>query len=270
MINGLSVLFQHHHLSPLLVERKAVTTEVRSLQHTERVRGNLLLIDPLDVWRCELSYVVTRTLDIMVVVHIPVAKASSFLQLYQYVRTPLAFDKGTTHFFPNPSESYLLLDKDNSNPQVLREDDLSKCKKVRSEDRFCPGLSYVLNNSPPTCLTHLHQGNSVSVLALCPVSLVDESFVYVASPGFEKHSLYTQAEQKARVFCGSSSIKIVSFKGLVAVEVQKDCRVVEESFVLELVVDFTSVQQLLDSVPVQFGPDQNMTDILDWGKDQVW
>ena len=131
------------------MERKAVTTEVRSLQHTEHVRGNLLLIDPLDIWRCELSYVVTRALDIMVVVvHIPVAKASSNRQLCQYVRTPLAFDKGTTHFFPNPPESYLLLDKDNSNPRVLEEDELAKCKKVRAEERFCPGLSYVLNDSP--------------------------------------------------------------------------------------------------------------------------
>ena len=173
MIICLSVLFQHRHLSPLLVERKAVTAEVRSLQHTKRVRGNLLLIDPLDVWRCELSYVVTRTLDIMVVVHILVAKASSYRQLYQYVRTPLALYKGTTHFFPNPPESYLLLDKDNSNSRVLREDDLSKFKKLRSEDRFCPGSLYVLNDSPPTCLTHLHQGNSVGVLALCPLSLVD-------------------------------------------------------------------------------------------------
>ena len=153
MINGLSVLFQHRHLSPLLVERKAVTAEVRNVQHTERVRGNLLLIDPLDVWRCDLSYVVTRTLDIMVMVHIPVAKASSYRQLYQYVRTPLAFDKGLMDFFPNPPESHLLLDK-NSNPRVLREEDLSKCKKVRSEDRFCPGLLYVLNSLPPTCLTH--------------------------------------------------------------------------------------------------------------------
>ena len=33
-------------------------------------------------------------------------------------------------------------------------------------------------------------------------------------------------------------------------------------------VDFTSVQQLLDSIPVQFCPDINMTSALDWGKDQ--
>ena len=70
------------------------------------------------------------------------------------------------------------------------------------------------------------------------------------------------------MFCGKSSLKTVSFKGLVAIEVRKDCIVVGERFVLEPVMDFTSVQQLLDSIPVQIGPDQNMTDILDWGKDQ--
>ena len=139
------------------------------------------------------------------------------------------------------------------------------CKEVRAKERFCPGLSYVLNNSPPTCLTNLHQGNSMGVLALCLVSLVDESFVYVASLGFGRYSLYTQTEQKARVFCGCSSIKTVSFKGLVAVQVRKDCQVVGESFVL---VYFTSVQQLLDTIPVQFGPEHNMTDVLDWGRDQ--
>lgn len=44
--------------------------------------------------------------------------------------------------------------------------------------------------------------------------------------------------------------------------VRKDFRVVGESFVLEPVVDFTLVQQL------QFGPEQNMTSVLDWGRDQ--
>ena len=38
------------------------------------------------------------------------------------------------------------------------------------------------------------------------------------------------------------------------------------AFVLEPVVDFTSVHQFLDSIPVQFGPD--LTEALDLGKDR--
>ena len=50
---GLSVLFQQRALSPLLVERKEVIKKVRSLQHKERGRGNVILMDPLNVWSAE-------------------------------------------------------------------------------------------------------------------------------------------------------------------------------------------------------------------------
>ena len=47
---GLRVLFQQRALSPLLVERKEVIKKVRSLLHKERGRGNVVLMDPLNVW----------------------------------------------------------------------------------------------------------------------------------------------------------------------------------------------------------------------------
>ena len=128
---GLSVLFQQRALSPLLVERKEVLKKVRSPEHRERGRGNVILMDPLNVWRAELSYVVTRNLNILIMVHIPVAKLESFRHLYKYVRTPLAFSKATTHFFPNPPNRYLVLDKDNAHPRVLEE---SRYKVVRTDD----------------------------------------------------------------------------------------------------------------------------------------
>ena len=121
---GLSILFQQRALSPLLVERKEVLKKVRSLQHKDKGRGNVILMDPLNVWRAELSYVVTRNLNILIMVHVPVAKLESFRHLYKYVRTPLAFSKATTHFFPNPPNRYLVLDKDN----LIQE---SRCPGVR-------------------------------------------------------------------------------------------------------------------------------------------
>ena len=264
---GLSVLFQQRALSPLLVDRKEVVRKVRALQHKERGRGNLILMDPLNIWAAELSYVVTRNLNIMVMMHIPVAKQDSFRHLYKYVRTPLAFSKSTTHFFPNPPNSYLLLDKDNSHPKVLDVAELAKCKEMRTDTRYCPAMSYQLNSAPATCLTSLHSGDSLGVLAKCPVSLVDEEYVYVASLGFGKYSVYTRNETKARVFCGTHSIDPIKLVGLMTVTVRKDCRVVGDSFILEPVVDFESVQQVLDSIPVTFSEDQNFTSALDWGKE---
>ena len=220
---GLSVLFQQRALSPLLVERKEVIKRVRSLQHRERGRGNVILMDPLNVWRAELSYVVTRNLNILVMVRIPVAKQESFRHLCKYVRTPLSFSKSTTHFFPNPPNRYLVLDKDNSHPRVLERSDLARCKVVRTDTRLCPAMSYQLNSAPTTCLTALYSADSLGVLAKCPVSLVDENYVYVASLGFGKYSVYSRNETKARVFCGTHLIDSVTISGLATVTVRKDC-----------------------------------------------
>ena len=95
------------------------------------------------------------------------------------------------------------------------------------------------------------------------MSLVEDNYVYISSLSFGKYRVYTQNTTKARVFCGTRSIDPITITGLVTVEVRKDCRVVGESFILEPVVDFKSVQQVLDYIPVTFGTDQNFTSALD-------
>ena len=75
---------------------------------------------------------------------------------------------------------------------------------------------------------------------------MDENYVYVSSLGFGKYSVYSHNASKARVFCGTHSIGPIKIPGLAMVTVRKDCRVVGESFILEPVVDFDSVQQVLD------------------------
>ena len=67
----------------------------------------------------------------MVGVHIPVAKASSYRQLYQYVRTPHFLYKGMTHFFPNPPETYAECRGENS-PEAHDGGGESNCADVAS------------------------------------------------------------------------------------------------------------------------------------------
>ena len=78
-MGAIYVLFHHQQLSPLLVERHAVMNEVRAILLQEQNRGNVLLMNVVDVWVSKQLYVVKRNLDIVVMVHLLRNRASLFL-----------------------------------------------------------------------------------------------------------------------------------------------------------------------------------------------
>lgn len=63
-ISWQTVEYSANTMSPLLVDRGKVLEKVRGIQYLERGRENVVLIDPLNLWRAEVSYIVTRGLDI--------------------------------------------------------------------------------------------------------------------------------------------------------------------------------------------------------------
>ena len=239
LMGTISILFHHRQLSPLLVDRHAVMNEVRAIQLRERNRGNVLLMNVLDVWVSHLSYVVQRNLDIIIMVHLPVGQADSYRHLYEYVKSPLAFSNESTHFFPNPVSKHLLMEKDNTSPRVISEAELAACNSIKDYILFCPGQSFELMSSPPSCLISLHQGDTTGVINECPITLLDESYVYVESLGFGEYSFYSESPVTARVLCGDVAKETVKLDGLKKVKVRRDCRLIVEEFILEPVVDYT-------------------------------
>ena len=71
------------------------------------------------------------------------------------------------------------MDKDNTNLWVIPETDLATCESVKEYIHFCLGQSFQLMASPPTCLISLHQGDTTWVINECPITLLDENYMYV-------------------------------------------------------------------------------------------
>ena len=95
----------------------------------------------------------------------------------------------------------------------------------------------------------------------CPITLLDESYVYVESLGFGEYSFYSESPVTARVLCGDVAKESVKLAGLKRVT---DCRLIGEEFILEPVVTSKS----LDSVPLTFESYQNLSLVVDWGKER--
>ena len=64
--------------------------QVFSLQSELHGSTELLMINlGSDVWECPTSYVISPELEVAVMVHVPVAKRSSYMYLYTFISTPL-------------------------------------------------------------------------------------------------------------------------------------------------------------------------------------
>ena len=180
--NGISTLFHHCRLSLLLVDRKLGVMRVQEV----REKGQELMISPTDIWQTPIPYVITRDLNIHIMLHVPIGRSSLFQKAL------LTFGDDSGHFMVDPRNPYLLLDKNGQHPTEMSVKEFWKCESGKHYKKYCPAWSVLVNRAPPSCLLSLHSGNQDHILKLCPVVLVDNNFPYIASLVFGVFTVVTR------------------------------------------------------------------------------
>ena len=128
--NGISTLFHHRRLSPLLVDRKSVVMKVREVQVEQREKGLELMISPTDIWQTPISYVITSDLNIHIMLHMPIGRSSSFGKVFRYIPAPLSFCDESEHFMVDPQNPYMLLAKNGQHPTEMPEEEMSQYESI--------------------------------------------------------------------------------------------------------------------------------------------
>ena len=83
LMQGLTVLFHAKEISPLIVGQKELLSEIQLLKGDIVEREEVLLIRPQDVWHAPVSFFVTNTLDVWIMVHLPIGKSKSKRDLFE-------------------------------------------------------------------------------------------------------------------------------------------------------------------------------------------
>ena len=240
---------------------------VREVQIEQREKGLELMISPTDIWQTPISYVITRDLNIHIMLHVPIGRSSSFRKVFCYIPTPLTFGDDTEYFMVNPRNPYLLLDKNGQHPTEMSTEEMSKCKSVNHYKKYCLARSVIVNQAPPSCLSSLHAGDRDHVLKWCPVVLVDDKFRYVASLAFGVFTVYTKPLLMTKVYCGEEQVATQKLQGLSRITLRRDCRLVHDDFVLEPTIDFRDQDNELSEIPLTFDNDLNVSQVLEWGSE---
>ena len=263
LMTGLSVLFHSREMSPLIVRQEDVMAQIAEMRSVIVSRHEIILMHSKDVWHAPVSFCVTTNLDVWIMIHIPIGKADSRRALLEYMPTPMSFMNTTTHFLANPTEPYITLSA--GKPQEIKKRDLDVCEKVKDGATFCPKMGYSLENHPPTCTTSLYASEAQQVIEKCPVSLVDEDFIYITVLGYGQYSFYSRKPVLGRLLCGDVNNGTVTLVGLKSVELRMDCRIEGTDFKMVPSIDLRDESPDVDSVPILFGT--NLTHVVDWGSD---
>ena len=265
LMAGLSVLFHERQLSPLVIDQEKVMSQVMELRRIAHERQEMLLIHPQDVWHCPISYMVTKGLDIWVMIHIPVGRSDSKKVLYKYVETPLALTESGTHFLAHPEEPYVTRGAKGVDAMVLTKETVAACKKIKNGLRYCPNRGFDVKKEPMSCATALYAGKSDEALKLCPVSLLNEEFVHIGTLGYGMYSFYSRDEVMVRVVCsGGQNETSKKLEGLWKITLRPDCRMKGADFFMVPSIDLWDETKHTDEIPLEFT--EEMEDVLKWGE----
>ena len=208
LMQGLTVLFHAKEISPLIVGQKELLSEIQLLKGDIVEREEVLLIRPQDVWHAPVSFFVTNTLDVWIMVHLPMGKSKSKRDLFEYVQTPMAFTANTTHFLAHPREVYVTVGGNMIDPRPLTNEEFSACKEIEFKSPrqyYCPDRGFTVSSTPPSCASSLYESNTKEVIKRCPITVLDEEFVHVSSLGFGRYNVYTRDPVLVRVLCGPNT-----------------------------------------------------------------
>ena len=165
-IRGMSSLLLKE-LSPDLIPFEIVREGLKLLE-VELHKNNLVpILDTIaSIFSLPASHVLDHhTLEIFVVIRVPVQERTNRLTLYHYVDFPASIGRGQ-YIIPQPDYDFIAVNNIKSTFKELKSGDLLLCEKTPNL-YICP-LHSVNVKSDETCLVALFKGKGDMINRLCP------------------------------------------------------------------------------------------------------
>ena len=233
VMNGLQML-SLRKLSPDLVHTDDLIEVLRRLGKSAQNHYLELAIDrPEELFGCETSHIIFSNRSMRVFVHVPAFKTDGIMDLYEYVRMPLAIE-GSEHFvLPEPEGDLIAIGKGAGWYKTLMKDQLASCKRVR-DIYYCQNDNIFDKRTADSCLVGLYHSDAAAVKRNCHFSVEPDrdQLVQLNATSFV---LYQQSIGYVELICsmGGEYRQIANFKGVRLVHVASTCRGNSRSFVFD-------------------------------------
>ena len=177
----------------------------------------------MDLTHMPTSYVVDFTQQVVhVIVHVPMTRAGTSLQLYEYVDSPVKVQFIQT--FPlfvevSLSNQYLAMSSDETRYMTYSVEELRDCHQLLDK-YYCPNL-VMFKKARRSCLTALYDNDAATIQKLCPLTITDE--VSKATRVDQNTYIVTETKRKDLIVNCAESSDRYAIQGTVRLKVNKGC-----------------------------------------------
>ena len=200
-----------------------------------------------------------------VLVHIPVAKRSSYMYLYKFISTPLMAPEGEFRLLVFPKNQMLSINWVTHVAREVSSEEYQKCDSIGNSPRYCPSLSVQMKETQSTCLTGLYGNEMGLVVDTCPALHMNQSQVYAVALSPQHFSVFLPQESTARVTCREEILGSVTLlAGLREVSVDPLCKVVTPLLTLEPKLGMVNHEVRFDRIKL------NLTSLGEFAEPITW
>lgn len=225
-------------VSPVALEALDLEEVAEQLETEANMKGFIPLINfGVDLLQCDSSFIATDN-GYAILIHIPVARPETMMQLYQISRMPVHMH-GKMHLTVHTEADIIGINEESKLFTTMTATDLAACNEV-SGFYFCQNQNVALkakrlkHKNQPMCLHALFMQDYETVKNTCEwdISLMEASAQQL-SP--RKFITFNKEPHKARVHCPQSDLQTqatFTAQGVAITEVPPDCFVETEDYLL--------------------------------------
>lgn len=232
VLKGLECLHNGRISSDLIMPTKLSQVIIGMKTRLAAVNLKMVLEGVEQFYRMETSYLAFRNHSIRAIVHIPLFKENSLLDLFEF--SPLPVEIGPNHFLEiSTNEKVLAVNDRNTHFRVLSAYDLSLCHKI---DRlfYCKNSNHYFRSTADSCLFSLYTRNLAKAMDVCQFSVELKSNRMIQLSN-NQVVIYHHKEQPVKHLCDHSAAHedSISFTGFRTFLLNPSCQIVSPDFIAE-------------------------------------
>ena len=235
----------HLQLSPEIVHADAMALAVKKLRTRLLVDGWDTMIYNMDeIFRCPVSHYVDDNDHLIVIVHIPISRQGTDMELYEYLRVPMVLAGSNVNplsMVAFPESQFIAVSADGRKFKSFTTEELDACRTY-SGIYFC-GQTNIYRHKQTDCITAIYSARLDLVKQLChwKFNMVQDFALQIGATDF---LLYQVESAKIQLVCGKDHASD-SINGLVQVHVPPKCTLYSSSFEMDGQENFTLVTDFI-------------------------